>query len=329
MTLRTVTASWLCPALAALLSVNALAEETANDDGEDSLEVTIEKVVENDKEDERSGDESPTMDQIIEDYAARENLASSLIGGFLPYQPTYILPVTYLHAPNQRPGSPRLGPSNYDSRLDNDEAKYQISFRLPLLTGWLDSRTTLWFGYTQKSFWQVFNTKDSRPFRETNYEPEIFLRYQLNYDIGPGRFVAATAGLNHQSNGQSEPRSRGWDRIKGSINYTYDRWLFSVSPWYRLPVDSEDDDNADIHRYLGHAEYLAVYKWKDDHTFSVKALNNLRSDNKTSVELGYSFPIGDTLRGFVQYYNGYGESLIDYNVRLQRIGIGIMLNDWM
>jgi len=47
------------------------------------------------------------------------------------------------------------------------------------------------------------------------------------------------------------------------------------------------------------------------------------------VEFGYSFPVGDTLKGFFQYYNGYGESLIDYNERIERFGIGIMLNDWL
>ncbi|WP_339798940.1 phospholipase A [uncultured Marinobacter sp.] len=329
MNLRTITNHWLCPALALLLSVSALADESADDTNDEALEETIEQVVEEENPDSTDRNESPTMNQVVEDYAARESLASTLIGGFVPYQPTYILPLTYMHDVNQSPVSPRTGAAGYDNQMNHDEAKYQISFRLPLLTGWLDNRTTLWFGYTQKSFWQFFNSKASRPFRETNYEPEIFLRYALNYDIGPGRLTAVTAGLNHQSNGQSEPRSRNWNRIKGSVLYTYDRWLFSVSPWYRLPENRNEDDNPDIHRYLGYAEYLAVYKWREDHTLSIRAMNNLQSDNKTSVELGYSFPIGDTLKGFVQYYNGYGESLIDYNVRIHRIGIGIMLNDWL
>ncbi len=269
------------------------------------------------------------MEKEVEEYEARERLISTLIGGFVPYRPTYILPYTYVHSPNQTPESPRTGGAAYDSRLYNEEAKYQISFRVPLLTGLLDDRTTLWFGYTQKSFWQVYDTDESAPFRETNYEPEIFLRHRLDWDLGPGQLNMVTAGLNHQSNGQTEPRSRSWNRIRGSVSYTYNRWLFMVSPWYRLPEKESDDDNPDIEDYLGHAEYLAVYKWNDDHVLSTRLMNNLQSDNKTSVELGYSFPIGDTLKGFVQYYNGYGESLIDYNERIQRIGIGIMLNDWM
>ncbi|MGM0571720.1 phospholipase A [Marinobacter sp.] len=282
---------------------------------------------------EQSGEQSSddrAMEQEIEEYEAKERLIGSLIGGFVPYQPTYILPYTYVESPNQNPVSPRLGVSDYDANLYNEEAKYQISFRVPLLTGVLDERTTLWFGYTQKSFWQVFNTKESAPFRETNYEPEIFLRQRLGWDFGPGELNTAAIGLVHQSNGQSEPRSRSWNRIKGSVSYTYNRWLFMVNPWYRLPEKDSDDDNPDIEEYLGYAEYIAVYKWNDDHVLSTKLMNNLRSDdNRTSVELGYSFPMGDTLKGFVQYYNGYGESLIDYNERMHRIGIGIMLNDWL
>ena len=105
--------------------------------------------------------------------------------------------------------------------------------------------------------------------------------------------------------------------------------MFQVEPWYRLPESTSENDNADIERYLGHASYNAVYKLTEDRTFSLKLLNNLRSDNRTSVEFGYSFPVGDTLKGFFQYYNGYGESLIDYNERIERFGIGIMLNDWL
>ncbi|MBS3805777.1 MAG: phospholipase A, partial [Oleiphilaceae bacterium] len=213
--------------------------------------------------------------------------------------------------------------------LDKQEAKFQISFKVPLLTGLFDDRTTLWFGYTQLSFWQVLNEDSSRPFRETNFNPELFARYQTDFEIGPGVVNHVTLGIDHESNGRADPRSRSWNRITGSASYSYNRWLFIVAPWYRIPEDSQDDDNPDIEKFLGHGDYWAVYKMAEDRTVSVKLRNNFRSDNnKTSVQLGYSFPMGD-LRGYVQYYNGYGESLIDYNERIHRIGVGIMLNDWL
>lgn len=302
----------------------AMAQDTEEEDNPSELAEELEEA------EEAVVPEARQMEKEIEKYEAREKLIGNVIGGFVPYEPTYILAYTYVDSPNQYPLSPRTGESTFDSRLDNEEAKYQISFRVPLLTGLLDDSTTLWFGYTQKSFWQVFNPDDSAPFRETNYKPEIFLRQRLDWDLGPGKLSSANIGFVHQSNGQSEPRSRSWNRIRGSIAYTYDRWLFMASPWYRLPEGDERDDNPDIEDYLGYADYLAVYKWNDDHVISTRLMNNLKSsDNKTSVELGYSFPIGESIKGFVQYYNGYGESLIDYNNRVQRIGIGIMLNDWL
>lgn len=323
----------LATIIGAAPALNAVAQDQSPETG-DSPQAAVSGQAE---DPEQAMDQSETtdsgedaMEQEVEEYEARERLIGSLIGGFVPYQPTYILPYTYVDNPNQTPDSPNLGESAYDARLQSEEAKYQISFRVPLLTGMLDDSTTLWFGYTQTSFWQVYDTEESAPFRATNYEPEIFIRQRLGWDLGPGQLTGVSVGLNHQSNGQSDPRSRSWNRIKGRITYTYDRWLFMVSPWYRLPENDSDDDNPDIEEYLGYADYMAVYKWDDNHVLSARLMNNLRSeDNKTSVELGYSFPMGDTIKGYIQYYNGYGESLIDYNERTHRIGIGIMLNDWM
>ncbi len=277
-------------------------------------------------------DEDPdtgVMASLVSNYLAAEQSIFSFAGSFVTHQPNYILPLTWVKDPNPFPTSPRLGTIGYDYGLEREEAKYQISFKVPLLTGIFDKKTTFWFGYTQRSFWQVYNQDESAPFRETNYEPELFFRHQLDWDMGPGTLSAVSIGFNHQSNGQADPRSRSWNRIMGSVGYSYDRWLFMVKPWLRLPESGGDDDNADIERYLGHASYHAVYKLTEDRTFSLKLLNNLRSDNRTSVEFGYSFPMGDTLKGFFQYYNGYGESLIDYNHRIERFGIGIMLNDWL
>lgn len=297
-------------------------EELAN--GEDG-DASVEELEAGDN-DESTG----VMSALVNRYMAAEKAIFSFSGSFVGHRPMYILPFTYMKNANRTPINPRLGATDYDYAIDNQEAKYQISFKVPLLTGWLDDRTTLWFGYTQKSFWQVYNTDDSAPFRETNFEPEIFLRYAMDYDIGPGTLSGVTLGLNHESNGQAEPRSRSWNRVMASAAYSYDRWLFMVQPWYRLPENDSKDDNEDIERYLGYANYMAIYKWSEDRTLSLKMMNNLRSDNnKTSVELGYSFPMGDTIKGYVHYYNGYGESLIDYNERIQRIGIGIMLNDWL
>ncbi len=278
-------------------------------------------------EDPEASQDTGFMKSLVNRYVAAEKALFSFSGGFVSHRPMYLMPATWAHEPNQTPFSPRTGTTTYDDALENEEAKYQISFKVPLLTGIFDDPTTFWFGYTQLSFWQIYNTDNSAPFRETNYQPELFLRYDADLDFGPGTFNSIALGFNHQSNGRSEPESRSWNRILSTVTYSYDRWLFIVSPWYRLP--ESEDDNPDIEDYLGYADYWAVYKLSDDKTISLKLRNNLQStDNRTSLELGYSFPIGGALKGYIQYYNGYGESLIDYNERIQRIGIGVMLNDW-
>ena len=267
---------------------------------------------------------------LLDRYLKKEKALFSYSGSFLPYRPTYLLPFSYVTDPNQTPNSPQYGAASYDSKLQKQEVKFQISFRMPLLTGYFNDRTTLWFAYTQRSFWQAYNHNYSSPFRETNYEPELFARYATDYKIGPGSLDFVTLGVDHQSNGRSDPFSRSWNRIVASAAYSTRHWFFAVRPWYRIPENSKTDDNPNIQDYLGYADYIAEYKLPGNQHLSLELHNNLKTDhNLTSLELGYSYPLSDSLRVFVQYVNAYGESLIDYNHRIHRFGIGFMLNDWM
>ena len=105
----------------------------------------------------------------------------------------------------------------------------------------------------------------------------------------------------------------------------------SFKPWYRIKEDAEDDDNRDITDYLGHYELCAGYKYKE-HVFAAMSRNNIESGfEKGTVELSWSFPLGNYpyFKGYIQYFNGYGESLIDYNQHSNRIGIGVALTDFL
>ncbi|WP_227519994.1 phospholipase A [Mangrovitalea sediminis] len=269
-------------------------------------------------------------ESLLDNYMKKEKALFSYSGSFLPYRPMYVLPFSYVSNPNQAPFSPQYGSSPYGSELDKQEVKFQISFRMPLLTGYFNDRTTLWLAYTQRSFWQAYNHNYSSPFRETNYEPEFFVRYATNYHIGPGSLDAVTLGIDHQSNGRSDPFSRSWNRITASAAYSTSRWFFAIRPWYRIPENPSNDDNPDIQDYLGYADYIAEWKMRGNQRLSIELHNNLkRENNLTSFELGYSYPLSDSFRVFVQYVNAYGESLIDYNHRIHRFGIGFMLNDWI
>ncbi|MFT6266695.1 MAG: phospholipase A1 [Oleiphilaceae bacterium] len=172
----------------------------------------------------------------------------------------------------------------------------------------------------------------SAPFRETNYQPEIFYLTATNWHPFGGS-TGVTIGMEHQSNGRSQLLSRSWNRVYTSFMFEKDNFALSLRPWYRIkedekenPNESDGDDNPDIEKFMGHFELRSAYRW-NDHEFSLMGRNNLRSDNFGAVELGWSFPLTGHLKGFVQYFNGYGESLIDYNHNTERVGVGILLTD--
>ncbi len=249
---------------------------------------------------------------------------------FQPHRRNYILPFTRTSSVNQVPETPSYAPHPHNSTLEQEEAKFQFSFRIPLLTGVFDGPNRLWFGYTQLAFWQMYNTNESSPFRELNFEPEIFLTHELGWELGPGSLDLLSIGLNHESNGREEPFSRSWNRIKAGMVYTTNNWTFALEPWYRIQPSREEDDNPDIERYLGYGTLNAVYNPAGTHALGITLMNNLRKEhNRTSVEINWSFPISDSVKAHIQYYNGYGESLIDYNERTHRIGLGLSLNDWL
>lgn len=244
-----------------------------------------------------------------------------------PHKQNYILPITYLDEPNNEVYSIE----DDADVMKNEEAKLQISLKVPLVEpGLFLPDDSLHFGFTLQSYWQVYNHDISAPFRETNYQPEFF--YTVPFKVhASGSQTLLQFGIEHQSNGRSQLLSRSWNRIYTQIFYAKDDYLISFRPWYRIPEDPKDDpldpngdDNPDIDDYMGYFELTGAWKWKQLEV-SVMGRNNLRSENYGALELGLSFPLSGRLRGYAQYFNGYGESLIDYNYRNERIGVGVLL----
>ena len=243
------------------------------------------------------------------------------------HYPSYILPLSYVSHPNETPYTP-LTPPGAAEDLKNMEVKFQISFRLPLNRDFFVKESHLWFAYTQLSLWQLYNHANSAPFRESNYEPELIWTFRMNQSLGKLKLTQLALALNHQSNGRPEPLSRSWNRVYVNSLMAYENWVISVRPWYRIPEKLDDDDNPDIEDFMGNFDIRVGYK-QFDHQFSSVFRSAFDQDNPRSYyELGYSFSINRKFRGYVQFVNGYGESLIDYNYRNKRMSIGIMLNDW-
>ncbi|MCL1633472.1 phospholipase A [Luteimonas sp. SX5] len=246
------------------------------------------------------------------------------------YKPVYLFPVFWTSNKNEMPQSPNPNNSVTEPEpLDPLEAKFQLSFKTKLAENLFGDNGDLWGGYTQSSRWQVYNSEISRPFRETDYEPEVMLVFRNNYSIGGWKGRMTGFQLTHQSNGRSDPLSRSWNRVILNFGFDRENWALTVRPWYRIPEDESDDNNPDIEDYVGRADATLVYN-KGGHELALMARHSLRSGDRShgAVQLDWGFPINNLLRGHVQVFDGYGESLIDYNHRATYIGLGISLLEW-
>ena len=243
-----------------------------------------------------------------------------------PYQPFFLLPVRTTNHPNDSPQSP-AHPISDSVDLDHTETEFQLSFKVKAWENIFSSRVDLWLAYTQQSQWQVYNSGISRPFRETDYQPEVFVLFPTDYDLlgMKGRFVSL--GLVHQSNGRADPLSRSWNRVYAQFGFERGNFSLLARPWLRLRESPEDDDNPDLVRYMGYGDLLAVYKLGGSE-FSLLARYN-PATGYGALQGGWSFPIYERLKGYVKVFTGYGETLIDYNWKQTTVGIGVLLADWL
>ena len=242
----------------------------------------------------------------------------------MPHRQNYILPYSYNFTQEKTTYETAVPGGD----IQDAEAKFQLSLKMKLWEDILGTNMDLWAAYTQVSFWQVFNTEFSSPFRETNYEPEILLNYPTDMDLWGLRSRFIQVGLNHQSNGRGEPLSRSWNRFTANLGFERGDFNIILKTWARIPEGESRDDNPDITSYLGYGEIWMGTVWRNYH-LALMFRNNLRfGENRSALQCEASFPLLEHLNGYIQYFSGYGESLIDYNHFTNRIGVGIMVKDW-
>ena len=246
------------------------------------------------------------------------------------YKPVYVLPGFWTSKVNDTPSSPN--PNNtvgQSQELDSLEAKFQISFKTKVAEDLFGDNGDVWIGYSQVSHWQAYSSETSRPFRETNYEPEAMLVFRNNYSLLGWKGRMTGLSLNHQSNGRSDPLSRSWNRVILSVGLDRENWALVLRPWYRIEENARDDNNPDIEDYLGRGDALLVYS-RSGHELSLTARHSLRGGDRShgSLQFDWGFPINNLLRGHVQVFDGYGESLIDYNHKATYVGVGFALLEW-
>lgn len=248
------------------------------------------------------------------------------------HNPMYLMPVWYNSSPNYAPSSPTRGAALQERFSDQKriETKMQVSFKSKIAEDLFKSRADLWFGYTQKSDWQIYNQgRRSAPFRNTDYEPEIFITQPVKSRLPwGGRLRMLGVGFAHQSNGQSRPESRSWNKVYAMAGMEWGKLTVIPRVWMRLFDSSgEDNDNPDLTKYLGYGDVKLQYRLNDKHNFSTTLRYNPKS-GYGAAEVAYTFPIKGKLQGVVRGFHGYGESLIDYNHKQSGIGFGLMFNGW-
>lgn len=246
-----------------------------------------------------------------------------------PYRMNYILPV---YTTNQ------INPEVYrnldarDEGYKEVEAKFQLSLKLPLsYHSLLFDGDRIYAGFTLEAWWQVYADDISSPFRETNYRPEVFYVTPLDWHPNDAN-TAMTVGFEHQSNGRSGTASRSWNRVYSEFIYEKGNLVWSIRPWYRIPEDAKTDpnspsgdDNPDITDYMGHVEYAIGYAF-GKYELSTEIRQNFAT-SKGAVKVNFTTPLYGKLKGYFTVFNGYGESLIDYNHSQTRFGIGVALNN--
>ncbi|MEO5700201.1 MAG: phospholipase A, partial [Casimicrobiaceae bacterium] len=213
--------------------------------------------------------------------------------------------------------------------LQHVDTKLQLSFKTKLAQDILGSASDLWFGYTQQSYWQAINSRYSSPFRESNYEPEAVVVHPLQFGVGPVHAAYAAVSLNHQSNGQGGALSRSWNRVMGELALTAGPFSMQLRPWLRLDASTDShDDNPDIEDFIGRGEVVAGYR-AGRHVVTLRGRHSLRSGPRShgSAQLDWAYRLAGTLNAHVQLFTGYGESLIDYNLRQTTLGVGLSFFD--
>ncbi|MEO7600157.1 MAG: phospholipase A [Opitutus sp.] len=215
-------------------------------------------------------------------------------------------------------------------------AKFQFSFKYRMFgpsgnvpEWWRE----LYFGYTQTSLWDLSDA--SRPFYDTSYKPALFyLKESFAHKPGWLSKLGLQAGIQHESNGSAGDVSRSLNTVFVTPMMTRAlsrKWSVSIAP--RVIAYIEKSENPRIPDYRGNVELLV----KVGANQGVELSTYLRKGNDSrygSVQLDLTWPVRkfpgvpSTIGGnlLIQYFNGWGESLRDYDIRRpDQLRFGFML----
>ena len=244
------------------------------------------------------------------------------------YKPIFLTFTNYNNGINNIPTSEN--PINFNDislGFTDQELKFQLSFKTRVWNNVFNSSVDLWAAYTQSSRWQIFNGAISRPFRETNYEPEIMAIIPTDYSLFGLKGTHIGVSFNHQSNGRANPFSRSWNRIIFEAGLEVKNLSVLIRPWIRLSEDAIEDDNPEILNYLGRGELVVDYHFGKFSWYSIVRHSLRFGDNsRGGFQSDLHWHVNSNLAFKLHTFHGYGESLLDYNYKVSMVGLGVLLN---
>jgi outer membrane phospholipase A len=228
-------------------------------------------------------------------------------------------------------------PMYFIAGTKSPNAKFQISFAYQLLNndGPLAEKVPALKGfhiaYTQTSLWDW--NAPSAPFYDTSYKPEFFYSWENVTRAQPDDWLRLDlqGSLKHESNGKDGAASR-------SLNIAYFRPTLTIGRDAGLQLTLQPrvwtylgdlSDNPDIADYRGYVDLRTIVGWQRG--LELSALGRMGKDgNHESAQLDLTYP---TMRFFgsfslyldVQYFTGYGESLLGYNQKTDELRVGFAL----
>ncbi|STP10404.1 phospholipase A [Helicobacter cinaedi] len=280
-----------------------------------SLEL-LSQVSQNKQQDDKkteSHDVSNAVSAITED----SNFSSHYLALYR-HKSVYILPFYHSFS------DPAVG--NNDT-----ETKFQFSFKMPVIKGHFSPYGSLYFAYTQTAWFQNYNKEDSRPFRDIDYQPELFYSYEAPIAFLGGAIKDISFGYNHTSNGERALRSRTQNRLLLRVLWEYDtanKGTFGIrlGAWAYIGTNLGGflHDNRDLPLYRGYNDLHLYYK-TNKHLLELYMRPPVALRYYPYVELGYTLRISKNMGIYCQYVNGYGDNLFEYKMHSHRLGLGFRL----
>ncbi len=207
-------------------------------------------------------------------------------------------------------------------------SKLKLSFKYKFFR-----ETPIYFGYVQNIFWLFL--EESHPIKDTNFNPRIFYRLQLH--ANDGEDYLDIIAFEHKSNGVAQFASRSYDSFGAKLGWRFENQNWSLKPYFKALIRYNlDEPNSDYAKYVGPFESgLAVssFLWerldRSELSYRFYSGGDWGEDfSKMSHEVGFSFRLfGNHLTPslYLQYFNGYAESLLDYKKREDVIRFGLLL----